>query len=107
MPLSYDTRKCNPPTVQNEKERCDHYVLCTMSMLHGIPEITEENIAEVYARIQSLELEYGGWRLANDGQIKFTLEEVRRWIGMKTNVAPISKRKFWCNHKKVNNDANA
>jgi len=100
MSLHYDIRKCNPPTIQDENDSCNHYVICTLSMLYGIPEITEKNVNEVFARIQSLEAK-GGHRLANGESIKFTLDEVRRWIGLKTNVVAISNRSFWRTHKRV------
>lgn len=100
MALHYDIRKCNPSTIQDDKDSCDHYVICMLSMHYGIPEITEKNVDEVFARIQSLEAE-GGYRLANGESIKFTLEEVRRWIGLKTNVVAITNRSFWHTHKRA------
>ena len=100
MALHYDIRKCNPSTIQDDKDSCDHYVICTLSMLYGIPEITDKNVNEVFARIQSLEGK-GGHRLANGENIRFTLEEVRRWIGLKTNVVAITNRSFWHKNKRV------
>ncbi len=100
MALHYDIRKCNPATIQNEKDACDHYVICLLTILGGVPEITEANVNEFFARIQAIESD-GGYRLANGESIKFTLEEVRRWIGLKTNVVAISNRSFWHTHKRV------
>jgi len=100
MAIHYDNRKCNPSEIQDDNDACNHYVICTLSMLYGIPEITEKNVNEVFARIQSLEAD-GGYRIANGVSIKFTLEEVQRWIGLKTNVIPVSNRSFWRKHKRV------
>jgi hypothetical protein len=100
MSLHYDIRNCNPPSIQDVNDSCNHYVLCMLAMNFGIPEITEKNVDEVFARIQALEAD-GGYRLANGVNIKFTLEEVRRWIGLKTNVTSISSRKFWHKFKRV------
>lgn len=46
----------------------------------GIPEITEENAAEFYARLQLLDM----WRWSNDPQM--TYENVKAHIGLKTNA---------------------
>jgi hypothetical protein len=60
---------------RNEKE--DTYYLALGSMAIGVPEITEKNCVEVYARHKFM-----------NPQFPHSLDDVKEHIGMKTNVNP-------------------
>ena len=59
------------------EEKTDTYYLAIGSMAIGVPEITEKNYKEVYARHKFL-----------NPQFPYSLEDVKKHIGMKTNVNP-------------------
>ena len=58
-------------------EKADTYYLALGSMAIGIPEITEKNCVEVYARHKFL-----------NPQFPYSLEDIKKHIDMKTNVNP-------------------
>ncbi|MFI0265589.1 hypothetical protein [Streptomyces luteogriseus] len=60
----------------------------------GTPEITEKNYEEFYIRLTMLEVLYGPPMRSQSGDVSFTLEDVRRHIGLRTNATPFSKAKF-------------
>ena len=60
---------------RNEKE--DTYYLALGSTAIGVPEITEKNCVEVYARHKFL-----------NPQFPYSLKDIKNHIGMKTNVNP-------------------
>ncbi len=109
MSLHYDIRNCIPPTIQDVNDSCNLYVLCLILMVAGIGVLTEENLDEVYARVHAIERsgDGSGYRLATNTEtgittnLEFTKDEIRRFIGMKTNIAYISNRKFWRKFKRV------
>jgi len=59
------------------KEKADTYYLAIGSMAIGVPEITKRNCKEVYARHKFLNQNF-----------PYSLEDVEKHIGMKTNVVP-------------------
>ena len=59
------------------EEKTDTHYLAIGSMAIGIPEITEKNCKEVYARHKFL-----------NPQFPYLLEDIKEHIGMKTNVNP-------------------
>ena len=58
-------------------EKADTYYLALGSMAIGIPEITEKNCVEVYARHKFL-----------NPQFPYSLEDIKKHIDMTTNVNP-------------------
>jgi len=98
MSLSFDTRKCNPslPADQNEQVVRDTIVMA--SMFHGFSEITVGNAPKIYARIHLLEMSRGAFmhKVVDSKLIDLyiTPADIARWIGMTTNVSPISDAKF-------------
>jgi len=58
-------------------EKADTYYLALGSMAIGVPEITEKNCVEVYARHKFL-----------NPQFPYSLKDIKNHIGMKTNVNP-------------------
>ena len=108
MALHYDIRGCNPPTFQDQNDSVNHYVLFTILMVVGIGEITEKNFEEIYNRVHAIEKESGGgFRLATDKEtqasisLEFSREEIKRFIGLKTNIAFTPNRVFWRKHKRA------
>ena len=108
MALRYDIRGCNPPTFQDQNDSVNNYVLCSVLMVAGIGEITEKNLDEVFSRVHAIEKESGGGlRLATDTEtqtsvsLEFTREEIKRFVGLKTNIMFIPNREFWRKHKRI------
>ena len=60
--------------------KADTCYIALTSMAIGIPEITEKNCVEVYARHKFL-----------NPQFPYLLEDIKKHIGMKTNVNPETK----------------
>ena len=65
------------------EEKPDTYYFAIGSMAIGVPEITEKNYREVYARHKFL----------ND-KFSYTLEDVKNHIGMKTNVSSETTKRW-------------
>jgi hypothetical protein len=111
MALSYDITKCTPNTFQNLNDQNNHWTLCVIMAVIGIGMITEENVDEVYKRVHALETlksNEGGVRQATDREagktwhVEFTLDEIRRFIGMTTNIFPgYTNRQWWAKYRKM------
>lgn len=63
----------------------------------GIPRITEENANEFFRRIQRIEEGGALMATADLGSLYFTWDDIVRHIGLRTNVAPVTKRTFDAN----------
>lgn len=98
MSLNFDTRSCNPSLPIDDADGVLKYVLQMGSMSTGIPEITLKNYKEVYTRIHALEVMEGRWMIDNTGKVAkpvyITLANVKRWVGMKTNVSSMTRTQF-------------
>ena len=99
MALQWDITKCDPPEFVDEHERQGFFnSFIYMPMIVGIPNITESNWTEFYARVHALELLGGGFRnkVLKSGlkPIMYTKVEIKRWVGLETNASPITERKF-------------
>lgn len=57
------------------------------TMAVGIGDLTEADAPTFYARLHVYERLVGAFRIGADGPIYFTPAEVRRYIGLHTNVA--------------------
>lgn len=95
MPLTYDF------TQVKDWDKLDSSVTNTMpwlAMVIGMGEITEKNAEEFYARIHAHEkLTNMFMRLTTDTGFEpyfITLETVRKYIGMRCNVAYITPAQF-------------
>jgi len=101
MALSYDITKCTPNTFQGQNDESTHYVLCVLMMVIGIGSISEKNLEEVFKRVHEYENLNGGMRMATDTEtgkstnVKLTLEEVKRFVGMTTNIFPDMTKRQW------------
>lgn len=61
----------------------------------GIGRLTDQNVPEFYARVKVLE-QLGTHLLAGpDGPYQVTIQDVRRRVGLKTNVFPEESRAKW------------
>ena len=104
MPLTWDTKNVadyetvcfltveeDAPTMGLEKgDRTLNpvtHALIWASLSTGIGNITEENAAEVYARIHMTEALYGALLRRADGTEGITIEDVRLHIGLYTNAS--------------------
>ena len=81
---------------EDEWERTKSIIFLTMTM--GINHITEKNYVEFFTRVSFYEHVNGSffWK-NNDGvreDIYFTLEDVKKRIGIWTNASTITKAKF-------------
>lgn len=57
------------------------------SLNTGIGTITEENVAEVWARVRFIEKLYGASLMDQDGPVFLTRDDVRKHVGLKTNAS--------------------
>ena len=99
MALQWDITKCDPPEFVDEHERQGFFnSFIYMPMIVGIPNITESNWTEFYARVHALELLGGGFRnkVLKSGlkPILFTPAEIKRWVGLETNASVLTRRQF-------------
>jgi len=76
----------------NEWQATD--VLIWMTMAVGIHTITEDNHKEFYARLHLLEKLNGAMRTEGGKEKLFTLEEVKRRIGLSTNASTLTRNQF-------------
>lgn len=76
-------------------------IFATMSV--GLGSITEKNAEEFYRRLAWVERD-GAFRRSSEGDVPFTLEDVKAHIGMTTNVSDETKSK-WNKRMKVTKEA--
>lgn len=102
MALHWDLKAAE----ENEanKSEANLYAVCVMAVHTGMPEITEENAAEFYLRASVIEALIGAFRSSDSGDVRFTLEEVRAFAGLKTNVSPYTRRQFLANVNRIMNE---
>lgn len=75
------------------------YVLIFLSMQVGINKITDANVVKVFNRIQFMELLNGkGFMTSGSGKnqtdVRFTLEDVKKYVGLETNVNNLTRSQF-------------
>lgn len=75
----------------------DQFVIGVMTMHTGMPVITAENVGEFFERIHMVESVIGAARVSSEGPVRYTMAEVRRYVGLQTNVSPHTKTKFNAN----------
>jgi len=74
-------------------------IWATMSVDMG--EITETNYVEFYARLKAVEATFGAIANSPDGDYFFTLEDVKKRIGLTTNVSNKTISQFFKKLEKV------
>lgn len=101
MSLNWNISKCKDWKRLADKKGwpvTDKLVWATMAV--GMGEITERNYEEFYRRLHIIEQNNGTFFLQHNGQPRYiTLAEVKRRIGLYTNVGTITKAKFDAKHK--------
>lgn len=112
MSLSYELSKienyesvCFEETPEGRRKRPVTEALIFHTIGTGIGEITEETLAEVYARINAREKLHGAMVtnpvINHDNEVVgwepyfITEEDVRQHIGLTTNVFPYEPRETW------------
>jgi hypothetical protein len=93
MSLNWDATKVRDFDKLTDNERNTRESLIWATMAIGMGEITEENAQEFYSRLSLLEKVSGAsrWFYDDDGEhvsVYFTPEDVKRFIGLTTNVFP-------------------
>lgn len=96
MALTWDARDVRDYDQLTDNERVTRESLIWSTMAIGMGEITAENAQEFYTRLSLLEKITGASRFDGDGNpLFFTPEDVKRFIGLRTNVFPKwTKAKF-------------
>lgn len=64
------------------------------SMTVGINKITEKNYHQFYLRMSAMERVFGTMHYKNKKPMYTTLEDVKMWIGLRTNVNKVSASDF-------------
>lgn len=100
MSLNWDISNCNNwDDLKSDKEWGITNTLIWATMSVDMKGITEENWAEFYSRVKAIEAAYGAICSSPDGDYFITIEDVKRRIGLTTNVATKTASQFF---KKIN-----
>lgn len=75
-----------------ERSITDAIVWATMAV--GIPEITEKNVDEFYARVHLFELLVGSYRQKEGKAVYITKDDVKRRVGLYTNASRYTRNQF-------------
>jgi hypothetical protein len=89
-PYWYES-KDDPNTLERLSVTTHTLIFATMAV--GLGSITEKNAEEFYRRLAWVE-RGGAFRRSAEGDVPFTLDEVRAHIGMTTNVSDETKTKW-------------
>ena len=96
MSLNYDFSKVSEHEKlhedKNEWQLTDTLIWLTMAV--GIREITEKNYVEFYSRLHFLEKLEGTFVNADGKPRYYTIEDVKRRIGLSTNVTNYTRLQF-------------
>ena len=96
MSLNYNFSKVNDFETLHENGRewskTDRLIWVCMSI--GIPSITDDNYGEFYARLHFVELLQGARRTEDGKSVYFTVDDVKRRIGLTTNVSKQAHAQF-------------
>lgn len=95
MSLNWDMKNVKDWEELTDHEKKVAEVLIWMTMPVGIPTITEKTAKEFQARLQLIELLFGGMTVEDDGSPRLIkLEEVERFIGLHTNASTLTRTQF-------------
>jgi hypothetical protein len=106
MSLDFDLRQI---TDKEEKQKTNPYLdgLIWATMYVGIPRLTEKNLLQFYSRIKLYDQTMGEiWSRTNDDEGNLqrnfpTFDQVRDFIGLKTNATPYTNPQFFTRLKKM------
>jgi hypothetical protein len=96
MPLNWNITQC-----QNHEELLDDSVwgktdaLIWTTMVIGIPEITEDNADEFFARVETVQRVTGNLCIWNGDPYYFDYQDIVRRIGLHTNASRLTKAGFF------------
>lgn len=102
MSLNYDTTKVNTIKLTNKEGNMSAITNCLIfiTMAVGISEITNKNYKDFFARVRVYEKSCGNYMNLYDDEtnetIKYyiTLEDIKDFIGLKTNASTLTKTEF-------------
>ncbi len=95
MALNWDLSKIkNRAEIQKGNEAAITDQMIWFTMFAGIGEITEANAGEFYARVHLIEKLSGAFLYRDKEPMYITPADVRRRIGLKTNVSTITRPAF-------------
>ena len=93
-----NSSECNPSEPTDKNDECLRLTLGYLTMSVGIPQITHQNFREFYARVFVIESISGGsrYQVTADGlkQVVISIDDVKRWIGLKTRAATMTRKQF-------------
>ena len=88
MSLDWNITNCNNwENLKSEKEWGITNTLIWATMSVDMGDITEKNYVEFYSRIKALEAVFGALANGPDGSYFITIEDVKKRIGLSTNVS--------------------
>lgn len=112
MALTWDSTACDLPATLSDDEAVTRESLIFATMGVGMPSITAENAREFYARLSFYEKVNGAMRFDFDSDTDtrteryFTADEVRKFIGLRTNASRMTIVQFrtnvWKSHERWN-----
>lgn len=101
MPLTWDATEVADYDNLTDDECVAREALIFATMGVGINHITEDNAREFYERVSFIEKVNGasrhGWEDGEHVPVYFTPDEIRRFIGLRTNASVLTKAKFKTN----------
>jgi hypothetical protein len=96
MSLNWDITNCNNyKELQSDTEWGITNTLIWATMSVDMGDITESNYVEFYSRIKALEAVFGALANSSDGSYFITIEDVKKRIGLSTNVSDKTTNQFF------------
>jgi len=96
MSLNWDITNCNNwNDLKSDKEWGITNALIWGTMYVDMGEITQENCVEFYARMKAIEVTFGAICSSPDGDYFITIEDVKKRIGLTSNVATKTAGQFF------------
>lgn len=96
MALNYNFSKVKDHEVLHENQaewgKTDTLIWLTMAV--GLGDITEKNYIEFYSRVRFIEKLSGAMAHTKDGDYFFTVDDIKRRIGLSTNVSNTTRKQF-------------
>ena len=96
MSLNWDITNCNNwEELKSDKEWGITNTLIWATMSVDMGDITESNYVEFYSRIKALEAVFGALANGSDGDYFITIQDVKKRIGLATNVTDKTTHQFF------------
>jgi hypothetical protein len=114
MALTWDSTACDLPEKLDDNLANTRHTLIFATMAVGMNHITEDNAEAFFLRVNFYERLMGAYRFASDTEkpdepaqpLMFTIEDIRQFVGLRTNVSPQTDAQFrknmWENHIRWN-----